>query len=73
VTRAIQELIEDHHIAIGGLREPPYGYFLIVDAEDLELAVRTLRAELRSLVGRLRILLSKEQLAELWGQEILNL
>jgi hypothetical protein len=73
VTRAIQELIEDHHIPIGGLREPPYGYYLIMDAQDLELAVGTLRAELRSLVRRLRVLLSREQVAELWGQEILNL
>jgi len=68
-----KELIERWHIPIGGSRQKPYGYFLIVTAEDQALAVRPLVNELRSLVRRLRALTGKTETARLWGQLMLDL
>src|SRR5574341_483575 len=49
-------LTEDFGIPIGASRQPPYGYFLCVTAEDLERAAEPYIHELISLARRLRAL-----------------
>jgi len=73
VKAAVKDLIERFAMPIGGSRKPPYGYFLILTAEDQAEAARPLRNELKSLSRRLRALSSKHELARLWGQVQLEL
>ncbi|HLZ92944.1 MAG TPA: hypothetical protein VKQ28_14620 [Candidatus Acidoferrum sp.] len=60
-------------IPIGALRMAPYGYFLIVSAKDLELAVQPLAGEFHALLRRIRALTSKSDVAKLFGQAMLKL
>ncbi len=62
-----------HRIPIGGLRMPPYGYFLIANANDLELAITPLWAEVYAHLRRLRALTGKQLVARMFGQAMLRL
>jgi hypothetical protein len=68
VKRIVKDLIELHGIPIGGSREKPYGYFLVVTAADLAIALRPLKNELRSISKRVQALTSKKFVAELHRQ-----
>jgi hypothetical protein len=60
-------------VPIGGVRGKPHGYFLIVTADDLSLALGPLNGEFRALLRRIRALSSKEQAAAMFGQTMLKL
>jgi hypothetical protein len=62
-----------HKIPIGGLRTKPYGYFLIVSMNDLDLALAPLRGEFHALLRRIRALTSREDAARMFGQAMLKL
>jgi hypothetical protein len=68
VKEAVKSLIEDFKLPIGGSRQKPYGYFLIVTADDLEQALRPLTGEIRSMARRVRALTSEQQLGEIFNQ-----
>jgi len=61
------------HIPIGGRRGKPCGYFLIVSANDLDLAIHPLWGEVYAHLRRLRALTSKGDVARLFGQAMLKL
>jgi hypothetical protein len=69
---AVEDLVTRLRVPIGGSRQKPYGYFLIVTAADHDLAIQPLRHEMESLIRRLRALTSKEDVARMFGQMILN-
>lgn len=73
ITSAIETFVLLFHIPIGGLRMPPYGYFLIVSAADLDLAIQPLWGEVYAHLRRLRALTSKNDVAKLFGQAMLKL
>jgi hypothetical protein len=60
-------------VPIGGLRVKPYGYFLIVTPNDLDLALSPLKGEFHALLRRIRALTSREQAARMFGQAMLKL
>ncbi len=60
-------------IPIGGSRAKPCGYFLIVNANDLELAIAPLWGEVYALLRRLRALTGKQLVARMYGQAMLKL
>jgi hypothetical protein len=64
----VEQLVVTHRARIGARREDPAGYFAIVDAEDLAAAVGPYRSQIFAMWRRLRVLLSKHELAELHGQ-----
>ena len=64
----VEQLVVTHRMRIGAKREEPSGYFTIVDAEDLAAAVGPYRAQIFAMWRRLRVLLSKHELAEMLGQ-----
>ena len=61
------------HIPIGGLRMKPYGYFLVMSRNDLDLAIQPLTGEFYALLRRIRMLTSKQDVARLFGQIMLKL
>jgi hypothetical protein len=73
VALAIETFVQLFGIPIGGLRVPPYGYFLIVDHADLALAVGPLWGEVYAHLRRLRALTGKQTVARLFGQAMLKL
>jgi hypothetical protein len=67
----VEQLVTTHRARIGGYRGAdgdPAGYAVIVDAEDLAAAVGPYRAQIFAMWRRLRVLLSRHELAELHGQ-----
>jgi hypothetical protein len=67
----VEELVTTHRARIGGYRGGEgarVGYAVIVDAEDLAATVGPYRRQILSMWRRLRVLLSKHELAELHGQ-----
>ncbi len=62
-----------HKIPIGGSRGKPQGYFLIVNANDLEVAITPLWDEVYALLRRLRTLTGKQLVARMFGQAMLKL
>lgn len=73
VKAAVKSLVEDFGIPIGGSRQEPYGYFLIVTPSDLEKALQPLRSEVQSIARRVRALAGNEVVAEMFDQVKLNL
>lgn len=73
VTKTIETLVTFFRMPIGGLRMPPYGYFLIVSSADLDLAIQPLWGEVYAHLRRLRALTSKQAVARLFGQAMLKL
>ena len=53
IKRTMKSLIEDFGLPIGGSREKPFGYFLIVAPDDLRRALRPLAHEMRSMRRRM--------------------
>ena len=64
----VAELVVSHGMKIGGSRMEPVGYFLVVDAEDLEAAIRPYRDQVMAMWRRLRALADSRTLRELHGQ-----
>jgi hypothetical protein len=73
VKGTVEDLVVRLGVPIGGLRTPPYGYFLIESAGDLDLAIGPLWSEVYSHLRRLRSLTSKSDVAKLFGQAMLKL
>jgi hypothetical protein len=73
VKAMVKELVEQFALPIGASRQEPYGYFLCVTAEDVELAIRPLESEVISLARRIRALGGEKRLAEFAGQLQLQL
>lgn len=73
VKGTIEDLVTRLGVPIGGSRQKPYGYFLIVTASDLDIAIQPLRHEMESLIRRLRSLTSKQDVARMFGQTLLKL
>lgn len=68
-----KSLVENFGVAIGGSRVPPYGYFLISTAEELEQALRPQINEIRSLARHVRLLAGHRRLEDVFGQIALEL
>jgi hypothetical protein len=68
IKAAVKSLVEDFNVPIGASRGKPCGYFLILTAEDVALALRPLVKELRSISRRARVLGGRRRLNELLGQ-----
>lgn len=68
----VEQLVVTHRMRIGGRREEPAGYFVIVDAEDLAVAIGAYQKQIFAMWRRLRVLLSKRELAELHGQLVIE-
>jgi len=73
VAGTVQNLVELHRIPIGGLRVPPYGYFLIETRNDLDLAIGARWGEIYAHLRYLRALTSRRDVARLFGQQMLKL
>lgn len=73
VAATIETLVLLHQIPVGGLRVPPYGYFLIETRNDLDLAVNARWNEIYAHLRYLRALTSKQDVARLFGQQMLQL
>lgn len=73
VAGAVETAVQLFAIPIGGLRVKPYGYFLIVNANDLELAITPLWGEVYAHLRRLRALTGKRLVARMFGQAMLKL
>lgn len=63
-----QQLIVTHRMRIGARREPPAGYFVIVDKEDLALTVSAYQGQVIEMWRVLRVLLEGHELRRLHGQ-----
>lgn len=70
VKAAVEGLIVRHGYKVGSSRRPPYGYYLIETAEELEATCRTQIRQLASEARRVRALMGKSDrwLRELLGQ-----
>lgn len=73
IAGAIENLVELHRLPIGGLRVPPYGYFLIETPADLDLAIKARWGEIYAHLRYLRALTSKTDVARLFDQQMLEL
>jgi biotin operon repressor len=68
VKGAVKSLVEDFGLPIGASRQEPYGYFLIVSADDLEFTLRPLANEVISIARRMRKLGGSALVKEMLGQ-----
>lgn len=57
-----------HRMKIGAKRTEPFGYFRIVDLEDLETATHTYKAQILEMLRVLRVLETPERMREFEGQ-----
>lgn len=73
IKSTVKSLIEDFGLPIGGSRQEPFGYFLIVSGEDLEAALRPLVHELQSIARRVKALTGEQRMAEIFNQARLAL
>jgi hypothetical protein len=64
----VAELVLTHRMKIGASRAEPVGYFMVVDAEDLEAAIGPFRDQIIAMWRRLRVLAEPRALRELQGQ-----
>lgn len=65
----VEQLVVTHHMKIGASRnQESGGYFVVVDAEDVELAAKSYRNQIFAMLRRLRVLLSEHELRKLYGQ-----
>ena len=64
----VEQLIVSHKMRIGGRREEPAGYYIIEDLGDQQTAVGPYKAQILSMLRRLRVLESREMLREFLGQ-----
>ncbi len=68
VKAIVEQLVVTHKMRIGARRAEPWGYFIVVDAADLKVAVAPYQHQIFSMWQRLRVLLSAPELRELLGQ-----
>lgn len=73
IAAAVETLVQLHGIPIGGLRVPPYGYFLIETRADLDLAIGARWGEVYAHLRYLRRLMSKKDVARMFGQQMLEM
>lgn len=73
IAAAVETLVQLHGIPIGGLRVPPYGYFLIETRADLDLAIGARWSEVYAHLRYLRRLMSKKDVARMFGQQMLEI
>jgi hypothetical protein len=65
----VEQLVVCHRMRIGGVRNGDVtGYCMIEDGEDLAAAVGPYKSQIFAMLRRLRVLMSRQQLAELLGQ-----
>lgn len=64
----VERLIVTHKIRIGARRDEPAGYFVIEGIEDLDAAVGPYKAQMLSMLHRLRVLAPPEVVREFLGQ-----
>jgi hypothetical protein len=68
VKDVVEQLRLTHRILIGAKREAPFGYFRVMDAEDLEVAVRPYKHQIRAMGRVLRAMLPQAEVSEFFGQ-----
>jgi hypothetical protein len=68
----VEQLVVTHRMKIGGRRGDPAGYFVVVDADDLEMAVRPYRDQIFAMLRRLRVLMAPLAYRELKGQLVID-
>lgn len=68
----VEQLVVTHRMMIGASRGELNGYFVVVDAEDLEAAVRPYRDQILAMWRRLRVLMEPHGLRELHGQLVIE-
>lgn len=73
VAGVVETAVLVFQVPIGGSRAKPCGYFLIANANDLELAITPLWGEVYALLRRLRALTGKQLVARMFGQAMLKL
>jgi hypothetical protein len=61
----VEQLVVTHRMRIGASAD---GYYMIVDAEDLEAAIARPKAQIFAMWRRLRVVMEPHALAELHGQ-----
>jgi hypothetical protein len=64
----VESLRDRHRMPIGARREEPFGYFVIVDADDLEIAVQPYRNQILSMWRVFARLAPPSMRKELHGQ-----
>jgi len=65
----VEQLVVTHRMKIGASRnQETGGYFVVVDAEDVEVAARPYRNQVFAMMRRLRVLLSEHKMREFHGQ-----
>lgn len=64
----IRNLAVTHKLPIGGSRQEPYGFFLCVTAEDIEVALRPIWNEIKSLLQRAHAVGDRQRVLEMLGQ-----
>ncbi len=70
---AIRGLVVDFKVRVGASRSKPFGYFLITTTQEARDTARPYINEIRELAARVRVLLDPHDLAELAGQQWLEL
>jgi hypothetical protein len=70
---AIRGLVVDFKVRIGASRSRPFGYYLITTTQEARDSARPYINEIRELAARVRVLLDPHDLAELAGQQWLEL
>lgn len=68
----VAELVLTHRMKIGASRSEPVGYFVVMDAEDLEAAIGPFRDQIIAMWRRLRVLCEPRALRELHGQLVIE-
>jgi hypothetical protein len=64
----VEQLVVTHRMRIGARREEPVGYFVVVTAEDLDIACKAYESQIFSMWRRLRVLRQPHHLRDLLGQ-----
>jgi hypothetical protein len=65
----VEQLVVTHRMKIGGRRDrETHGYFMVMDAQDLDTATGPYRQQILAMWRRLRVLLGVHALRELHGQ-----
>lgn len=72
VKGVVEQLVVTHRCRIGARRDDPSGYFWVVDAEDQAAAVAPYKAQILSMLRRLRVLDSAEDYRVFLGQMALE-
>jgi hypothetical protein len=66
---AVYELIVTHRVRIGAVRAGiGHGYFMVESAEDAEIAIQPYKAQILTMLRRLKVLNGKVQVREWLGQ-----